>query len=232
MKRILKLVICLCIIASMLIQLSFPCVASLSDLAKALSSSNTNSKQTNKRNAFEFDELCIKRLYEYNEKQSDNEKLDFTPMKYPYYPLLTTDRVIMAVSTAFADIDIDLNDFTVVRCLLTFMNMNETDSKKNTETMIKLIIALSALEMDDTEDDLIHIQYKYGMSSDYYNAVDKAQHIVFDTIYPQIKESMSDIIFSNKQPLLYSGNYDWSVMYQEGESGKYKYLYLVAESRD
>ena len=30
MKRILKLVICLCIIASMLIQLSFPCVASLS----------------------------------------------------------------------------------------------------------------------------------------------------------------------------------------------------------
>lgn len=189
-------------------------------------------KPTVRRNAFEFDELCMKRLYNYNEKLPEDERIDFSPMNYVHISLISEDRIMRGVTTAFAGIDIDLNDFSVARCLLTFMDLNETDSKKSTETMMKLILALSALETDDIEDGLIQSQYQYGISSDYYNAIDKAQHIVFDNIYPQIKESMNDIIFSKKQPLLYSGNYDWSVQYQEGRSGKYKYLYLVAESRD
>lgn len=202
------------------------------DGTPAPTASAAEGKPTVRRNAFEFDELCMKRLYEYNEKLSEDEKIDIKPLNYMHIPLTSEDRIMMNVSTAFAGIDIDLNDFSVVSCMVTFMDMKETDTKKNTETMMKLIFALSALETDDIEDGLIRGQYQYGISNDYYNAIDKAQHIVFDTMYPQIKESMNDIIFSNKQPLLYSGNYDWSVKYQEGRSGEYKYLFLIAESRD
>lgn len=111
--------------------------------------------------------------------------------------------------------------------------MDATEDKQQQQIM-SAMMALSALEYSQLDDDItIAGEYMLGISQQ-KNAVEKALSIWTDIIGVKLNDdNVWESIFQGEKALVYEGNYDYYITYFEYEhDGKaYRYIHMTAESK-
>lgn len=199
----------------------------LSCSISALADSNAPSSQpTQKRGAFEFCELFMKRYMLNAENDSKGGKL------FPNnsQPLIIGDSVI--ISTSAGTLEISLADFSVIG-FSTIMSDPDASVDDEYTYMLKSIISISSLEYSNT-DDLFLGANAYLDTSEETSAVANAELIFLkiNNILMQ-REYLIRMVQNGERIKAYSGNYDYYLEYKEKTSGnsKTRLFLLIAEAR-
>lgn len=178
-------------------------------------------ESTDRRGLIEFVELYMQRITKY---QIDNGmELDFV-----YESSLapsTKDNYLILDSTA-GSIYINQEDFTVhsVGMVLYFSsekskdNIESENNMKN--TILKCIVAMSALEYDGRTEHLLKILK--------IDTVEEARLILHD-ILSNFGSILDEAVESGGPVSVYSGNYEYSIGYFTKDGGEM--CYLIAEER-
>lgn len=184
---------------------------------------------TARRNAFEFAELCAKRIERYNATAPEKEKIKDTIYGLSTPPMYSETDI--TVSSEYATITIGKEDFSVKVAFTNLMNIADQDSA--TSDFAKAGIVFSALEYQDMDDGIIATGYKLGLE-EYSSAAEKSMALISDQINNLPDEVYAKAINDGEDVLFYSGNYDWYIGYTAYSYGgkDYQYLMLTAEARE
>ena len=162
-------------------------------------SSALASSPTDRRDAFEFAELCIQRVDEYNLSDNAETELKVIPMgiNNPVRIGEGSDQVTI-VSTSLAHLYLSA-DFSIEKCIVPIIDAYSDDD--NLELYIKSIIVFSALEYDSAEDRNFKAMYNSGISKKYDSAYAKAQDVFFETVYTSLSNAIDRLLESDDKEL-------------------------------
>ena len=185
------------------------------------------SAETERRSIIEFCQLFQHRVDMLKYEHGYDCNVFFTPTSTVQYG--TTKEISCAAGEAFVQQDSDAID----RFLTTLFDMDATEDKQQQQIM-SAMMALSALEYSQLDDDItIAGEYMLGISQQ-KNAVEKALSIWTDIIGVKLNDdNVWESIFQGEKALVYEGNYDYYITYFEYEhDGKaYRYIHMTAESK-
>lgn len=180
---------------------------------------------TNKRYAFEFAELYAYRFSTITQKLGKDFDMSFMSI-----PFVSDFGETYFVSLSFGSLNISKKDFTVESASFILHDFN-ADSKRNDEIYFQAASALSALEYNGNEDELMDIFFR-DANSGYKNAIDAGLKIIYDEISPIVRNNY-DAIISGDEIEVYSGNYRYYVSYYNSEYNgrKSEYFHLTAKAK-
>lgn len=183
---------------------------------------------TKRHGALEFSELYTARLSEaFAYMKIDS---DIQVSKDMVWGQLDGDTITVSFNGGI--IDIFLEDFTVLSLDAKLYDFRKTDDE-NSVLMTQCIAAFSALEYDDIEDSLFDMYSRAGIGSGAKNATEESFRIWSESIIPTFEKTITKAVKSGDEILLYSGNYDYYVVYfsKEGNGVSFEELRMVARSR-
>ena len=195
-----------------------------------------NSVLAESRNAFEFCDLYTSRLIQLR----DEYGVDVVPA--PNQSYFSYDNYLSDIQNQFAGenqffartpagtILVSVPDFSIVSFETTFINML-TDEDDSTE-LFHALMAISALEyngFDDYEFDLLH-KVDPSLAED---AIDATFRIFNEQFCPYLEDekSIEDLMSSEKEILIYSGEYDYYLRYECLEGMSYEVINLTAVTK-
>lgn len=146
-------------------------------------------------------------------------KVDESDYKGAFYYAIN-DKNYISASACGVLMQLNPNDLTIDECTIDFIDMDDDDQRGH-RRLYCAYAAISALEFDATDEDIIKLQYESGLDK-YSDAIEKTILLfsLDDGVWSKAKSS--DI-------LIYSGNYDYYLTYFKttNNNGKVKELYYV-----
>ena len=138
---------------------------------------------------------------------------------------------LITVSSDGGLLDIDLEDFTVVMLDTVLYDFQKTDDK-NGALFARCVTAFSALEYDDIEASFFSLNAKVGIGSGANDAVEESFRIWDEKIVPAFERVITEAVQSGEEVLLYSGNYDYYVVYysSQGSGASLEQLGMIARA--
>lgn len=142
-----------------------------------------------------------------------------------------SDNVI-TVSSDAGLLDIDLEDFSVVKLDTVLYDFKKSE-EDNAAVFVRCVTAFSALEYDDIEDSLFELYAKAGIGSGANDAVEESLRIWNEMIVPAFERVITEAVQSGEEVFLYSGNYDYYVVYysNQGSGASLEQLGMIARAR-
>ena len=180
-----------------------------------------NEKATSRVDAFVFQTLYAKRYANF---------LSVTNAGYSFYaysnnvPFMKDGALV--VNTCAATLNIDMNDFTVLKALMVLKDFN-ADTDKNMELRYQCIMAMSALEYDDVMDSLMPFQAMLD-SSKPADAVTAIWQLWTRSLDEKVENQK---IKKGGEALIYSGNCDYYLIHFANDETNYECYFLEARAR-
>lgn len=181
---------------------------------------------TYKRGAFEFAELFAYRFGMLNQKLGDKFDMSFITI-----PFVQDYGETYSVPCSGAYLTISKEDFSVESAVFILYKLN-ADDDENDELYYQAAVAISALEHNGSDDSLLDIMYRAGISES-KNATEEGIRILNSEIYPIVTKNYYSIISSKDELEVYSGNYRYLVSYlsYENDGRKLAYIHLTARAK-
>lgn len=197
------------------------CLA-ISCFASSLAERNVT---TNRRPLTEFCELYMKRIMEFNANYGQNTGgLNSTV----WSPLITEGyQTTYFVGSKGGTLEVYKSDLTIKELYTTIMDLN-ADEQEGHNVVLEALISISALEMDDTEADLIELYHEIDKNSP-ENVIMKYLDEYTNIIHPALSSNVKKLE-SGEEILVYQGNYDYYVEYRHS-SEKENRISLCAKER-
>lgn len=206
MKKIIAVILALALVAS------FPVFAS------------ADSEKTDRRGSFEFTELFVSRLAEFARVANADYELNISKDPNPY---ASDDGSIYYFNTSVGTLLIDSGDLSLYGVDLILRN-EKLPEDENAMNVIKSVIAISALECNQSEDEGLAIVSKYQGGPE--SAMDIGLSISNEILNAVNSGALKD----NSEVLVYSGNYDYyisRVTWERPSGTKDEFINLSARSR-
>ena len=168
---------------------------------------------TKRRGVFEFTELYMQRVGDYDHFFNDGEGvMILSQMPWPVHEGDETAHVATTAGT----LEFDLSDFSLVSYTEVFYDYSNTKYENEQEVMQRTV-AVSALEYSYAEDQAMKITA--DVMGGPKSAIDAANSIVTE-ILEKISEGALDSVRENvEKVLVYSGNYDYYISARSYTSG-------------
>lgn len=195
MKKILPSFLCLVLLFSVI---AFPASASGNQFNK-----------TKCRNVVEFIELAVNRLTLCTESDDFNSK----DCLNPFSGLITQYEDEYSVSSSVGMLSVSKDDNLINEALILCIGTS-TSQEMIMRSTYSFWAALSALEFDASEDSLLDLKYKVGLSKT-QNAMEEAYRILSEEISVKMEENLNTSTKKNNPILVYSGNYDYFLEFKD-----------------
>lgn len=181
---------------------------------------------TDRVSVLEFCELYTKRLMEFNEKYGQNMGGLDTTINSLFGASDWGDTYGVSCSGGF--LTINKTDLTIEKLTTTIIDV-DAEGQEGHNVVLKALIAISALEMNDLAAEGIEMMHNIDSSLP-ENVYMKYLEEYTNIIQPALS-SNADKLDAGEDVLIYQGNYDYYAFY-ENYSDVGKSIYLIAEARE
>lgn len=123
-----------------------------------------------------------------------------------------TEGDVITVAFEGGILDISLEDFSILSLNTTLYDYRKTE-EENSVIMARCIASFSALEYDDADNSLFKWYAESGAGSQSKNAIEESFRIWDETISQTFGKSVADAVRSGEEILIYSGNYDYYLVF-------------------
>ena len=192
---------------------------------------------TEKKNAFEFCDMYMQRLWEMKYERGLDATHDLA--HYIGYDGLSYANMFAGDGQYYVEVPagtllVSVPDFSVIQLRMQLVAYNRSDAEKETD-MIRAAVAFAALEYDRLDDYSYPLLHQIDPTKP-ENVMLEAIDIFFDAVNGTFNDAdLMDGFFSengNKIPFI-SGNYEYSLQYINGgeENPEVEVVYLIAECK-
>lgn len=199
--------------------------------------STSHAEATQKRNVIEFCELYMYRYLKYQYENglaldihvyTHNPNYDTQDLEM--WSSVNPDETTLHMHCTAGSLIVSTKDYTVNSITMVFVDINATD-EDNLQYVMRSMMALSALEYNETDEALLRIQSVQNGGSE--TAIMEAIRLLTDEISNNIEDAMQKAIDTGEEVKVYSGNYDYYIAHVDGIStDNFEYIYLIARARD
>lgn len=188
--------------------------------------SDSQDALTEQISAFEFCELYTKRLMEFNEKYGKNMS-DLNDDIYSSFVVSEQDDTYSAQCSG-GFVTFGKTDLTIESLTTTIMDL-DAEEQEGFNVILKALIVISALEMNDLEAETVEKKHDIDPSLPedvFMKYLDDYTNIIHPAIAANVNE-----LEKGEEILVYQGNYDYYAEYHDyPDVGKM--IYLFAEARE
>ena len=180
-------------------------------------SSFASAETTKQIDAFEFQTLFAKR---YTKFLIDND-LDYNfHASSINVPIYETEEI--TVTTSAGTLTLDAKDFTIKNVLMTLIDVSASD-EANESLVLICLMAMSALECNDLEERMLPLRAKLNPAEP-ADAIELIVNLWNNELYENINAALDA---PEDEVFVYSGNYDYFLIYYTGlEKGAERNYYL------
>lgn len=189
---------------------SFLCLVLLfSVIAFPASASSDQPNKTKCRNVIEFIELAVNRMT----LCAESDDFDSKDCLNPFTGLITQYENEYSVLSSVGILSVSKDDNLINEAQILCISTSASQEMIMRSTY-SFVTALSALEFDASEDSLLDLKYKVGLSKT-QNAIDEAYRIFSEEISVIMQENLNTSTKKNTPILVYSGNYDYFLEFKD-----------------
>jgi hypothetical protein len=179
---------------------------------------------TDKRDLIEFCELYMQRITLF---QID-EDVDYGTRPGGFAPPAEVKDGMMFSCTA-GSVVVDPRDYSIVKFDTTLSDFDASDIK-NEQYTAQSIIAFSSLEYDSLDNTMTGLYNSAGLNVEGSDAVEKAMILWgSDDFNDAFNTALEETIKTEKEAFLYSGNYDYYLLYVN--AGSLEQIWMIAEAK-
>lgn len=189
---------------------SFLCIVLLfSVIVLPASASSDQLNKTKCRNVVEFIELAVNRMT----LCTESEDFDSKDCLNPFTGLITQYENEYSVLSSVGILSVSKDDNLINEAQILCISTSASQEMIMCSTY-SFVAALSSLEFDASEDSLLDLKYKVGLSKT-QNAIDEAYRIFSEEISIIMQENLNTSTKKNTPILVYSGNYDYFLEFND-----------------